>query len=375
MRGSVLATLLLAGVCACASDAVLPDQQASETCGNGVLEPGEACDVSSPGCLQCQVVPTWKCPGNVCSPICGDGVTGTGATCRGAHRDGACDLTGYWAVRENVYACDVFHSPQTTSQWMVYEIAQTGSAFQIVGEVDCGVHVTGSVTVDYTLPSLRGIMYGNPMDGTGPHGRRGGTSAQVAGGCAGSLDRWYLVQGVTPDYLPADFAAKPTLGSLRPLPSVKDPIGHESSVPGATDPDQDGYPGVAFRIDGLVSGLRDAAQRYWKEFATPAGSSYDASALSFQMPGHFDLQENVLHVTDCGTGCGLLTSEATASMAPGKVVFSFIGKALGGARTSTVVAGALRQNADADLETCANVRLLLPHDKSAPAGACPGGGL
>jgi hypothetical protein len=375
MRGSALATLLCVCLASCAHDAVLPDLQGSATCGNGVVEPGEACDNKGPGCAQCQVIPTFQCTGNTCSPICGDGVVGTGSTCAGAHRDSACDLSGFWAVRETTYSCDVFHNPQTTSQWYLYEIAQTGSDFQIVSNFDCGVHVTGSVTVDYTLPSLRGAMYANPMDGSGSHGHRHGTSMPVSGGCAGSLDRWYMLEGVTTDYLPPDFSAKPALSTLPPLPVSKDPLSTEGTIPGATDPDGDGFDGLGIRVTGLVTGIREAAQRDWTEFATPAGASFEAATLSVEMPGGFGLQQNVLHVTDCGTGCGLLTTEASASTAPARVVLSFIGKSLGGARTSTVVTAPPRKSLDADLETCSNLRQLLPHDGSAPAGACPGGGL
>ena len=372
MRRPALAIGLLLGT-ACASDSVLPDQQATATCGNGVVEPGEACDAHSPGCAQCLVVPTWACPGNLCSAICGDGVIGTGPTCQGAHRDSDCDLTGFWAVRETNYACDVFHNPQTTGQWYLFQLAQSGAGFEVVADIDCGAHVTGSVTVDYTLESLRAAMYLNPMDGSGPHGRRHGTCSATAGGCAASLERWYLVEGVTTDYLPPDFSARPSLDSLRPLPKVKDPLGAVGTVPGATY--EGGIPGIAIQIAGLVSGIRHAAQRDWKEFATTPGSSVEAAALTFHFPGAFALQENVLHVSECGTGCGLLTTEAPASMAPGRVTFSFIGKTLGSARVASVVVATPRKSLDSDLATCANLRLMLPHDPSAPSGACPGAGL
>jgi hypothetical protein len=83
----------------------------------------------------------------------------------------------------------------------------------------------------------------------------------------------------------------------------------------------------------------------------------------FAVPGAFDLQENVLRVTQCGTGCGLVASpaHAAADRAP-RMTLSFIGKTLGSARVAAVVAGTPRASLDADLTTCANVRLALPHD-------------
>ncbi|HEX3344257.1 MAG TPA: hypothetical protein VHS09_06775 [Polyangiaceae bacterium] len=233
--------------------------------------------------------------------------------------------------------------------------------------------MTGSATVYYVPASLGAIMYLNAMDGTGSHPARAGTSQPTAGGCAVTLDRWYDIRGALETYLPSDFSTMPPLTSLPALPVVGDAIDGDDSlaaVMGTTDPDGDGFAGVAFQITGIVIGVRDSAQRDWKEYAT-TGAPVAAAALRFDVPGAFDLQENILHVSQCGTGCGLLTTGAAASTAPGKVTFSFIGKTLGSSRVAAVVAGVPRQNVDADLTTCANVRQALPHDASAPAGACP----
>jgi hypothetical protein len=53
--------------------------------------------------------------------------------------------------------------------------------------------------------------------------------------------------------------------------------------------------------------------------------------------------------------------------APGYLALSFIGKTFGSERVSQVVTDVPRKNLDADLTTCARVRLLLPHDPSRPA--------
>ncbi|HEY3817838.1 MAG TPA: hypothetical protein VGL81_11730 [Polyangiaceae bacterium] len=370
----VAAMVSLLAAAACAKDVVLPDLGTEPVCGNDLLETGEACDVSSPGCVDCQVAPGWTCPNDVCTQTCGDGVVGTGATCADPHRDTDCDLTGYWAVSETDYTCDdIFHQPQTSSDWRLYHLVQTGNDFQVDEALDCGVHVTGSATVDYTPPSLSAVMYLNAMDGTGSHPARTGTSQATAGGCAVTLDRWYDIRGALETYLPADFSTMPALTSLPALPSVSDPVDGDDSlaaVAGTTDPDGDGFAGLGFQITGIVTGVRDSAQRDWKQYAT-TGTPVPAAALTFDVPGAFDLQENILHVSQCGTGCGLLATGAAASTAAGKVTFSFIGKTLGSSRVAAIVAGVPRQNVTADLATCANVRQAIPHDASAPSNACP----
>ena len=369
--GGLAALLLSVAAASCANDVVEPENGVEPDCGDGVVEAGEACDNTSQGCVDCQVAPGWVCTNNVCKAACGDGVVGTGPTCENPHRDTDCDMTGYWSVSETDYTCDdVFHQAQTSSDWYLYHITQTGNSFKVDEELDCGVHVTGSVTVDYTPATQKALMYMNPMDGSGSYPARQGTSQAMAGGCAVTLDRWYKIAGVEESYLPPLFSAKPTLSSLTALPMVSDPINGPDNPPGATDPDGDGYPGIGIQITGIVDGIRDSAQRNWKAYATTS-TPVVAAALTFNVPGAFDLQENILHVSQCGTGCALLDTGAAASTAPGMITFSFIGKTLGSARVSQIVAGQPRKSITADLTTCQNVQKAVPHQTKAPANACP----
>lgn len=373
MRRIALAIAVVTGLAAaaCTTDSVLPDDVTPSVCGNGVVEPGEGCDVASEGCVDCQPADGWVCTNNVCTQPCGDGVVGTGPTCTDPHRDTDCDLTGWWAVKEKDYTCDsIFHQPQTSSNWYLYHVTQQGSDFTVDTELDCGVHVTGSATVNYTPESLKAVLYSNAMDGTGSHPARHGTSLATSGGCAVTLDRWYKIRGAEESFLPADFTTKPALSTLPALPTVSDPINGPDDAQGATDPDGDGFLGMSFQITGIVTGVRDSIQREWKEYAT-TGSPVPAAALSLTVPGGFDLQESILHVSQCGTGCGLLTTGAAASTHPGEITFQFIGKTLGGSRVSAIVTGTPHKDVTANLATCQNVQQALPHDGTAPAGACP----
>jgi hypothetical protein len=373
--GGVAALALSVALASCANDVVEPEVGQEAVCGDGTVEAGESCDNTSAGCIECQVAPGWVCTNNVCTATCGDGVVGTGPMCTNPHRDTACDMTGYWSVSETDYTCDDdFHAPQTSSNWYLYHVTQTGNSFVVDQELDCGVLVTGSVTVTYTPATLKALMYLNRMDGGGSYPSRHGTSTMVDGGCAVTLDRWYKVEGVTDAYLPASFSADPPLSSLPPLPSVMDPIHGTDDPAGATDPDGDGFPGIGIQVNGIVNGVRDSAQRNWKQYST-MGAAVPASAITFDVPGNFDLQENILHVSQCGDGCALLDTGAMASTAPGKITFSFIGKTLGSPRVSQVVTGKPRQNVQADLTTCQNVQKALPHVKTAPSNACPTTGL
>ena len=361
---------LIFSLFACTSDVVLPDLTIEATCGNGVVESGEACDVASAGCVACEVAPDWTCEHNVCEAVCGDGVVSDSASCGSPRRDTACDLSGFWSVRETDYARDtILQSIQTSSNWFFYHVTQSGDDFVIDQMLDCGIHVTGSATVDYTPDSLRGIIYQNRMDDSaGAHGLRHGTSKASGSGCAFTLERWYSVRGAQEAYLPVDFSLDQPFSALTPLPTESDPVNGTDSPFGITDPDGDGIPGVAFLITGFVTGTRNSAQRTWKEYATTEAAPIAASALTFAVPGGFDVQENVIRVSDCGGGCSLLASAAHAAQGlPGRITFSFIGKTFGSPRVAAVATNVPRQNINDDLTTCANVRLTLPHDATVPS--------
>jgi hypothetical protein len=356
----------------CAKDSVLPDTDASPSvCGDGVVEPGEQCDNMSLGCMNCQTVPGWNCNAttNVCTPICGDGlVMAPDGTC--SIRDTACDMTGYWAARESDYTADtVIGSIQASSAWSLFHFVQTGNDFHVVEELDCGVHVTGSATVDFTPASFLANMYLNRQDGVADdagvaHAARHGTSAQVAGGCAVTLDPWYKLRGATDAYLPADFTNNPPLSSLMPLPAVMSYEPDSGEWPdGATDPDNDHIPGIAYQISGLISATREAVERQWQGYATPAGAPVPASAVTLVLPDGYDDQESVMRVLGCSSGgCTLAAAGSVVSKDnPGHITLAFIGKTYGSSRVAPVVMGVPRQNASLDQTTCANVKLLLPH--------------
>ncbi len=353
---------------------MLPDLTTSATCGNGIVESGEACDVVSAGCVSCEVAPDWTCDQNGCVLTCGDGVISSSPSCSSPERDTACDMTGFWGARETEYERDsIVGSLQISSQWYFFHLTQTANDFVVDEALDCGVHVTGSATVEYSAASLRALIYANRMDdATGAHGARHGTSQAVTGGCAVTFDRWYSVRGAEDSFLPADFTTHPALSSLTPLPTESDPVNGTDSPAGITDPDGDGIPGVAFDVTGFVTGIRNSAQRVWQEYATASNSVAPASAINVVVPGAFDIEEHVMRVTDCGTGCTLLASAANAAQnIPGRMVFSFIGKTFGSPRVAAVAANIPRQDINDDLTTCANVRLLLPHDATVPAGTTP----
>ena len=371
MFPNLRAPFLVALLVGCVQDRVLPNEPDEAECGDHIVASTEDCDTDGPGCSSCHVVPGWQCIANDCNPLCGDGILGDGPTCQNARKAEACDMTGYWVTRETAFTRDaVLNEIQTTSAWFIYRFSQQGNDFQVEQALNCGVRTTGSATVEATGGSLRALLYSTALGPNTPRGPRRGTFAPDGAGCALTFERWYNGRGILDTLLPADFRVKPDLDALPAIPFESNPTNPTQSdsalfAAGADDAEHDGIPGMAFRITGIAAGVRNSAQRDYKEYATLPGLPVPKNTILMTVPGAWDLQESVLRVTDCGLSCGLVSSRAfVAKDHPPRIVFRFLGKSLSGPAVSAVVKGNLGDSVEADLGTCGNVRNALPHDPS-----------
>jgi hypothetical protein len=393
-RSRALAILALLGPAAvvagggplgCVEDVVLPSVSTPALCGNGVVESGEACDTMSPGCNACQIAPDWTCPDNVCAIDCNDpGVTQIGPDCG---RKASCSMEGYWAARETDYTRDpVVQMLQTSTQWYLYHLTQVAgsSHFAVDTVLDCADHVSGGATVDYTANTAKSLMYASGMD-TGPHSPRMGRATASGDGCEVSLDRFFFIRGATHAYLPSDFQNDASLPSSASLPWLDAPaipaqpagmnLMDDTHFPaGAVNLDgiDDGgiqYAGGAYRISGTLNGVRHSVQRLYKGYASTL--PVKAASLSFNITGNYSLQESVLATTDCTAfPCALIATIATpATDVSPFVTFSFIGTDAQSSRVKSVVVGTPKADYPTDQATCANVRLILPHDGSVHDGS------
>ncbi|HEY6559588.1 MAG TPA: DUF4215 domain-containing protein [Polyangiaceae bacterium] len=362
----------------CATDRVLP---VGSECGNLTKEATEECDLDSAGCADCRIATGWQCDDTTCQTVCGDGVvvgdeqcdSADGVSCDSACRTGTktedCDMTGYWVVRETAFNIDhVISQVQTSSNWAMFKLVQTGEVFHVDKALACGIQVSGTATVQLTEGGLRGIIHSNPPDTDAPAPRapRQGRFVPTADGCTFSMDRHYVVRGAEEArFLPADFLTKPALDTLIPLPREEDPQNPTGqNAAGALDADGDGIPGLAWRISGTATGVRNVAMRDWYEYFTGPEARIPKQALEFVADVAYANQENILHVSRCPPlGCGLLLAGShPAGNLRHRVRFLYLGKDIVDPRVSRIVTRELKQDIDADLQTCENVRAALLHD-------------
>jgi hypothetical protein len=290
------------------------------------------------------------------------------SSCHAGAKAEACDMSGYWIVRQTDFSIDtVLSQVQTSTNWYLYKLAQSGDSFHVDKAVNCGIRVTGSATVDLTDPGVRGLAHLNPQDTDSPRGPRQGTFSASADGCSFALDRNYMVRGGDPSLLPAVFTTKPALATLPPLPSESDPEHPtKTNLTGAVDVDGDGLPGVAFRITGNANGIRNVVQRDWNEYFTLPDKPIAANAIEFVAGVRFDNQEDVLAVSRCPViGCGILLAGSHPDPnTQDRVTFRYLGTALTDPNVARILTKELKADIDADLSACANARTALPHDPS-----------
>jgi hypothetical protein len=376
---ALIPTALL--VLGCAEDRILP---VASVCGDGVVAGDEQCDTSGPGCVACKITAGWDCPDDVCAPICGDGkVVGdeqcdppNGTTCDSVcgvpqHLTG-CNLTGYFAVHQTDYSLDTIVSTvQTSSNWYLYHFTQSGSEFAVDSALFCGLFVSGTVDVSIDDRALTSLIYSNRQDAKGAHGARRGHFTPSDGGAACNFDfeRWYLVRGVDEStYLPKDFTSKPALSDLPPLPRVADPLTPAATVPGATDPDGDGLPGLALHLTGNIQGLRSVGQRDWNEYSTDPSKPIPPGSAEFRAVSTFESQESVFSATQCQPAlCSLLVAGATPDRThPGWVAFRYLGKNIGDPQVAAIAKGEPGADPATDVETCKQVQAAMPHEPYKP---------
>lgn len=295
-------------------------------------------------------------PADAGSPDAGQQADGSLGTCEAIDTDAghlpdtsgapACDLSGLWAARQTTESL-ALNMPQYASNWYLYEFTQAGTALEVKAHMDCGIAVQGTVIVQLSPQTTSALMTHNRQVG------RKGTVTQAAGAtCAVSLERFYSVRGVSEArYAPMPRSRMVSLETLRaeqPLPP--------STMPMATeDWDNDGKPGIAWVVSGIIPGVRHTAQRDWTTYFTAPGYTVPANST---FPNDLTIRaafaaEEVVYAADPPSLRQLSQPNCAAKHT---LTLRYLGKTADDPRAKQVLGRD-------DATTCANVRAALPAAK------------
>ena len=250
--------------------------------------------------------------------------------------DADCDFTGVWAGQQ-LTVSEAIGVGQTSNNWYLLEIKQTGDDIEVTNSFDCGIEVQGSATVTLSKATLEGEMPHNHQTG------RKGTLKKVNGKCVLDVERFWSIRGADEmRFLPEggkrnSMMGVPDVAKANPLPTPNKPDG-------AIDTENDGKLGIAFQASGIIEGTRNSVQRDWTHWFTESGFEI-TPAMDWKndltVRADFDNEESVM---DASTP--LLMSLSTPSGTAKHVMkFRFLGRDRSDAR-------AIAMLKPSDTDTC-----------------------
>jgi hypothetical protein len=263
------------------------------------------------------------------TPMAGSGgAAGEGeATPPAGATDADCDFTGVWAGQQMTVS-EAIGVGQTSNNWYLLEIEQSGDAIEITNSFDCGIEVQGSATVTLSKATLEGELPHNHQNG------RKGTLKKVDGKCVLDVERFWSIRGADEmRFLPAG-----TRNSMMSIPDVAkaNPLPTPSMPDGAVDTENDGKLGIAFQASGIIEGTRNSVQRDWTRWFTESGYEITPAmdwTADLTVRADFDNEESVM---DASTP--LLSSLSTPSATAKHVMkFHFLGRDRSDARAVALI--------------------------------------
>lgn len=257
--------------------------------------------------------------------------------------DADCDFNGVWAAQQ-LTVSQALELAQTSNNWYLLEIKQTGDDVVVSNSFDCGIEVRGSATVTLTKATLQGELPHNHQDG------RKGTLKKVDGKCVLDVERFWSIRGADEmRFLPGNVRNSMMnivdVAKALPLPTT-------TMTDGAIDTEGDGKLGIAFQAMGIISGTRNSVQRDWTRWFTGSGFEIMPSAdwsKDITAAADFDNEESVIDATS-----DLLRSPSSPKTgAKHQIRLRFLGRDRSDARAMAMI----KSN---DVDTCYAIQDALP---------------
>jgi hypothetical protein len=265
--------------------------------------------------------------GSSATAAAGSGASSTGGEAKPKQaQDPTCDLSGVWITKQ-VAASKALEDVGFSNSFAYYEFEQSGTDFVVKKHIDCGGLGLGSGTAYLSRASLQAVTQHNDQSG------RKGRFALVGGKCTLDTDNFWSVRGAEetrflPDMRDSTMSLA-ELQKLKPMPTPNMPDG-------AQDWENDGEPGVATQLSGIISGARNGCERDWDRWFTAPGYEITPS-LDFTsdvtLRFAFEAEEIVLSPRG-----GLLTTPAEFDADYEPIMrFRFLGRTTNDPRAQAIV--------------------------------------
>jgi hypothetical protein len=219
------------------------------------------------------------------------GVNSAGAGGQGGAADAVdpeCDFTGIWIAKQATVS-EALGIAATSNNWYYLEFRQSGTNVEVSKHYDCGIEVTGVVSVTLSKGTLEALLSHNVQTG------RKGTLLRDGSNCKFEAARFWSIRGADEArFLPN--AARDSEDSI-PQSAMSKPLPTTSNTDGAVDIENDGKLGVAYQVSGIVSGTRNSVQRDWTKWFTEPGFEIPANTdwkSELVVRADFDNEENIL---------------------------------------------------------------------------------
>jgi hypothetical protein len=261
-------------------------------------------------------------------------------------QDPDCDFTGIWIAKQ-VTVSEALSLPQSSNNWLYLELKQTGSVVEVTKHFDCGIEIRGTATVTISRETLQALFAHNVQIG------RKASVLKAGDKCSFETARFWSIRGADE----ARFLPNPARDSSDSVQSVAaaKPLPKPGMTDGAIDLEGDGKLGVAFQVDGVITGTRNSVQRDWSRWFTEPGYEITPSAnwtSDLVLRADFDNEESVLDPTS-----GLLVSGSRPKTDAKHVLrLRFLGRDASDARVAAIVKAS-------DVDTCYAVQDALPAEE------------
>ncbi len=186
--------------------------------------------------------------------------------------DPECQLSGKWiSIQRTLNIALDGAMKQAGHNWAYWEFEQSGTEVTVKKGLKCGMLMIERSEPSYSEVIADPAVWNAVTENAFNTGRKGVYGLDESGECYFGLEKFYLIRGATVSHF---------MNPDVPLEEARTKA--EGTTPGWEDWDQDGNPGLTFRLVGIATGALYLVQREWSEYFGTTEKNADSFTLQVQ---------------------------------------------------------------------------------------------